>query len=209
LKDKTINNLVVKNGFDTAVLNQPVGDRMNWVKTQFLRSGSPVALGTVFVALMPTLESGSIGWLDQKINYLNKDFVSRIGIPPVEDGRSPYTSLELIDEAGSVLTFTSSSWGGRNCCTALIPQYRQMGLTMLPVIYLSSKPRINQYGTGTDPVFAVKDWAPRSRFAAILGPEEIETKAIAAPAPDMAAESKAQPTTKKKATDELNDEIPW
>jgi hypothetical protein len=158
---------------------------------------------------MPTLQTGSVEWGDGKIIYLNADHATRAGIPPVEAGRLPYTSVMLLDESGTVLTFSSSSWGGRNACEALIPQYRMQGQTMLPVVSLGSRPRNNAYGT-IDPQFVVKDWTPRSKFSEILRPEEIEPKALAAPDSSGAKSETVKPKKKKKIlVNEMtfNDEI--
>lgn len=132
---------------------------------------------------MEAATAGSILWQDSRIADLQDDLVARAGIPDVLEGYDPYTSLLLVDESGVLLTFTSSSWGGRNALLALVPQYRMQGKEAFPIVKLSSKPRNNSYGT-IEPVFLVTSWAPRSKFANILGPEMIDAPAPSLPAPE-------------------------
>ena len=189
------------NGFDTADAGRPVGDLLKWNKTQYLRAGHPVPMGDIFVVLLPTMQVGSVSWVDGQIDYLAAGFVEEAGIPPVEEGRSPYTSVMLLDDSNTILTFCSSSWGGRNACKALIPQFRLQKQTMFPVVALGSQPRNNQYGT-IDPLFVVKDWMPREQFVAILGPGIIE-------APKIAALPPAEPPVRRPAAEIIDDDLPF
>lgn len=88
---------------------------------------------------------------------------------------SPYTQFQCIgdsgDYVGQLMTFSSSSWGGRNAFHALIRPYIQ-NRRDFPICTLGSKPKKNDVNGIIDPVFAIVGWAPRSDFAAMLPPDD-------------------------------------
>ena len=128
---------------------------------------------------METALHGSVLWSNDRtiINRrLNRYAVAAPSKEPLENGRSPYTQFQCVGASGyyvgQLMTFSSSSWGGRLAFPPLIRAWLLRGRLEFPICTLGSKPRKNDVNGNIDPVFKVVGWAPRSDFAALLPPDD-------------------------------------
>jgi hypothetical protein len=178
-----------------------IGDHLKPKGSIWYRAGEVVRANVLFIVLMLTMRMGDVRWEDNRIVDLLADFVVKIGIPEnIRDGYSPYSSVLLLDENGLFCTFSSSSWGGRNALRELIGPYRLQNQRMFPEVALSTRIRNNQYST-IDPVFVVKGWEPRAKFAALIGDGGSYSPALLA-----RAEAEAQG---KSASEIIDDDFPF
>jgi hypothetical protein len=178
-----------------------IGDHIRPKGNTWYRAGEIVSANALFIVLMLTMRMGQVRWEDNRIVDLLADFVVKIGIPEdIRDGYNPYSSVLLLDEDGLFCTFSSSSWGGRNALRELIGPYRLTGQQMFPRATLGTRIRHNQYST-VDPVFVVKDWVPRAKFAALIGDGGSYSPALL---PQPRAEFDG-----KSSAEILGDEIPF
>jgi hypothetical protein len=152
--------------------------------------------------IMPLAVTGAVLWCDQKIVEKNTGrlcdgFVAPRQIPP---GWNPYVGLVCVradkEGRGQLLTFTSTSWGGKKALHTLIRPYMIRGGDFFPVISLGSHPRGDEYNT-QDPVFKIeeKGWTARSHFAELLG-EHVPQLEATPTGPRLAAPvTESAPTT--------------
>jgi hypothetical protein len=126
---KNMPNIVPKtDGYDLIKTDDIVGDHVKFVKHEFVRNGYRIDPDARYAMLMDSASTGSILWEDSKVADIQTKLVIEAGVSDtVLDGYSPHTSIMMVDEAGLLCTFTSSSWGGRNAYLALVPQYRMQG----------------------------------------------------------------------------------
>jgi hypothetical protein len=146
--------------------------------------------GVRICILMETALHGSVLWSNDRtiINRrLNRYAAVAPSREPLENGRSPYTQFQCVGASGNyvgqLMTFSSSSWGGRHAFQALIRPYLQRGKREFPICTVGSRPKKNDVNGNFDPVFTIVGWAPRDDFAAILPPDDEPPPSSARAAP--------------------------
>ena len=129
--------------------------------------------------LMETAQHGSVLWGNDRTiidRRLQRYAVAPPSREPPKGGWAPYTQFQCVGTngiyAGQLMTFSSSSWGGRHAFQALIRAYLQRGKREFPICTLGSRPKKNDVNGNFDPVFTIVGWAPRSDFEAILPPAD-------------------------------------
>jgi hypothetical protein len=160
--------------------------------------------GLKVCVLMPTAKRGAVLWgeertiSEQRVGRYEAGFVEQ----KITSPWSPYTSFLGVcadkDHRGQLITFTSSSWGGRSAFEKLIGPYVGRGKTHFPVCTLGSKPMAHDPNGNIDPVFSIADWAPRGGFEELLPPP---VNLLEAPHP---AE-----LPKPRTVDIIDDDIPF
>jgi hypothetical protein len=133
--------------------------------------------GVKICVVMPTALHGAVLWgedrtiIDRRLErYEDSAPCGR----QLAVGWSPYTQFLAVgaDERhrGQLLTFTSSSWGGRRAFHALLGPYVRKGKAEFPVCTLSTRPKRNDPNHNIDPVFSIVGWSARENFAELLPP---------------------------------------
>ena len=96
------------------------------------------------------------------------------------------------------MTFTSSSWGGRNAFQKLVNPYRLKQRRQFPICELATKERDDE-NRNIDPSFRIIGWSDCGNFADLLPPPAEEHKAL-----------EHKPPVKQQSTAELiDDSIPF
>jgi hypothetical protein len=124
--------------------------------------------------IITSATTGQILWrngivVERDIGRLEDGFA-----PPgqIRDGWNPYTSFQVVsadsDSFGQLMTYTSSSWGGRRALQNLVSMYRLKGRRQFPICTLETKVRKNDKNGNIDPVFKVIGWSDRGNFGELL-----------------------------------------
>ena len=129
--------------------------------------------------LMDTAAHAEVKWNNDRtktLRRLNRYAVVAPSRELLELGWLPYTIFQCSGASGNyieqLMTFTSSSWGGRLAFQALIRPWLQRGRLEFPICTLGSKPKKNDVNCNIDPVFKNVGWAPRSDFTPMLPPDD-------------------------------------
>ena len=136
--------------------------------------GEP-ADGLTICVLVPTARHGQRQFRDGVgVKYRSMQLYINKAPPDerLEFGWDPFTQFQAIaqDEghAEQVLTFTSTSWGGRNALEDLSGAYLSKGERQFPICALGLRPKKNDPNGNIDPVFRVVGWKAASDFADML-----------------------------------------
>lgn len=138
-----------------------------------------VAVQAVSAAFL--MEEAAHGWLqfddDQKL--IDKGIKRFIDVAPdkgrMDPARKPNTScLCVIEGTGALATYTGSSWSSRRAFIdqLLKPFQRAKKLGIVPIASLGFRPGQKDEHGNYVPCFTITGWAPRSKFASILGEGE-------------------------------------
>lgn len=156
-----------------------IGADLRCAKGAWTLSDEPIETGDgglKICMLAPTARHGERQWRDGVGNKYRDVQLYTVDTPSDERldlGWDPFTQFQAIarDEghAGLLLTFTSTSWGGRNAVESLVCDYVGNGRRKFPVVTLGSRPKKNDDGKGNfDPVFSIGDWVVASDFTDTL-----------------------------------------
>ncbi len=158
-----------------------LGDQGNGISGEHLKCAKGVWLlndesidndGLKIVVIMDTAAIGQVLWLDKKIAERETGLVAEGFVAPRElkDGWNPYVSFQCVRvDDGGLLTFTSSSWGGRYAFQSLVNPYRLRRRAFFPICTLGTKERRDE-NRNIDPVFKIVGWGPRDGFPDLLAP---------------------------------------
>jgi hypothetical protein len=177
--------------------------------------------GASIVIVMETAVHGSVRWEDRMIveRRIERYADTPPSDEPLDAAWSPYTAVQCIgndtDHIGRLMTFTSSSWGGRRAFSALLGPYLRKGRREFPICTLGTRPKKNDPNGNIDPLFTIVGWVPRSDFADMLPPStspplllDAAKPALEPPkAPSEPTPSKAKP--KARGGKVIDDEIPF
>jgi hypothetical protein len=185
--------------------------------------------GVQICIVMESALHGQVRWEDRKI--VEREVERYEDAAPstelLDDDWSPYTQVQCVGvdaaHVGRLMTFTSSSWGGRRAFSALLGPYVRKGRREFPICTLGTRPKKNDPNGNIDPTFAVVGWAPRADFAEMLPAPTVTLeapKAAAALSPpktiddliataDPLKPSKAKPKARASKPGEIDDDIPW
>jgi hypothetical protein len=90
---------------------------------------------------------------------------------PIPEGWSPLTQVVGVgvdpDTSGTVMTFRSSSWGGRQAFHTLIAGFARLRERQYPIVYLDVSNKKRSGHDVQDPCFRVIAWKPREEFLAV------------------------------------------
>jgi hypothetical protein len=160
--------------------------------------------GLRICVIMPSAVTGQVLWQDRKIAERDIGRIHDGYAPPREIrlGWNPYTSFLCVraDEKalGELLTFTSSSWGGRNAFQKLVNPYRLKQRRQFPICELATRERGDE-NRNVDPLFKIVGWSDCGNFADLLPPPDKEPQAI-----------EFRPAVEQQRTAELiDDDIPF
>lgn len=134
--------------------------------------------GLGLYVLMDTAIHGTVKWSNERITERRTQSYLRVAptSEPLELGWSPYTSVQCIGANGEyveqLVTFSSTTWGGRNAFHGLVRLWVRKGQREFPICTLGSKPKKNDPNGNVDPTFMIVGWALRSDFAAFLPPDD-------------------------------------
>jgi len=183
---------------------RPVGFWLQSPKGRWTVDGVTADPELHVAVLVPTWEDGEICFGDDhKVVDQCKHLVDTHGLfGKPQPGYNKATSVTVLDSAGRIGTFTGTSWAAHWAVMGLLGPYQLQQGRAFPVCALKAKERGDQYGN-IDGVFDIVDWAPRSKFDAILGPAPESKPAITAP------ESKPEPAVKRSSSEIIGDEIPF
>jgi hypothetical protein len=126
--------------------------------------------------IMESATVGEVRWHDRRIVDRNVGRIADGHTPPqhITEGWNPYTSFLAVraDEShrGELVTFTSSSWGGRYAFQRLVNPFRLKERQQFPICALAAKARGDANGN-IDPVFRIVGWSNRGNFQDLLAPE--------------------------------------
>jgi hypothetical protein len=127
-------NITTKNGFDTIPPNRPVGLWYQCAKGHWTCDGRDIDPETQLAVLLDSWQDGEILWRDQKIAGHKIQSVAEKGLfDALTPGFNRYTAVMLMDQAGRLGTFTSSSWGGHYAVLNLVPQFQLQGRRAFPI----------------------------------------------------------------------------
>jgi hypothetical protein len=199
--------------------NGILGAHLKCAKGRWLLDDKDAANAQICV-IMESASTGQVLWQDGKI--VDRD-IGRIedGFAPprqLHNGWNPYTSFQAVradEEAiGELVTFTSSSWGGRNAFQRLVNPYRLKQRRQFPICQLGTKERGDE-NRNIDPVFKIIGWSDRSNFGELLAPPDNSDRGGGAQA---AIENRAAKTsaatielqaTKPRTAELIGDDIPF
>jgi hypothetical protein len=182
------------------------GSHLKCAKGRWLLDDAEIETGENGFKLCLILDTtivGEILWQDQKIVEREIGRIADGFIPPkrVQPGWSPYVAFQGVraddEHLGELVTFTSSSWGGRYAFQSLVNPFRLKQRMQFPIAILGTKERGDANGN-IDPVFKIVGWSNRENFQELL-PPPVEAQAAIAFAP----------AAKKAAAEIVNDEIPF
>ena len=94
---------------------------------------------------MDTATVGQVLWLDRKIEEHDVGRISDGFVPPrsITEGWNPYVAFQAVraDDGylGELVTFTSSSWGGRYAFQSLVNPYRLKQRRQFPICVLGTR----------------------------------------------------------------------
>jgi hypothetical protein len=186
--------------------NGILGEHLKCAKGKWLLNDTEVEVGEGGAKICVIMDSSVVGevlWSDGKIADRRVGRIADGFVPPrnVEDGWNPYIAFQAVraddEHLGELVTFTSSSWGGRFAFQNLVNPYRLKQRKQFPLCVLETKPRHDVNGN-IDPVFKIVAWSDRENFLELL-PPPVERPAAIGFSPKPAA----------LATTALNDEIPF
>jgi hypothetical protein len=181
------------------------GAHLKYAKGKWLLDDEPIESGDdglKICIIMPTATVGEVLWQDQKIVGRNVGRISDGFVPPrnVAEGWNPYVAFTAVradgDHLGELVTFTSSSWGGRFAFQSLVNPFRLKQRIQFPVCILGTKERGDSNGN-IDPVFKIVGWSGLENFQELLPPPVEHHAAI-----DFQ-------TARKSAAAIIGDEIPF
>jgi hypothetical protein len=155
--------------------------------------------------IMESATVGEVRWHDRRIVDRNVGRISDGFVLPkqITEGWNPYVAFQAVradeENLGALVTFTSSSWGGRFAFQGLVNPYRLKQRRQFPICKLGTKERGDD-NRNIDPVFKIIGWSDKNNFQELLAPE-IE----ALPAPEAIAFA-PKPVALAEV---LDDEIPF
>jgi hypothetical protein len=165
-------------------------------------------------ALMDTAMHGAVKWSNDRTiteRRLERYATVAPSRESLEVGWAPYTQFQCVGASGSydrqLMTFSSSSWGGRYAFHALIRPWLLRGRLEFPVCALGSKPKKKDPNGIVDPLFKIVGWAPRSDFAEMLPPDGESPPTSAATA--VGHEARIARATPGNAIEPIDDDIPF
>jgi hypothetical protein len=151
------------------------GELLQCRKGEWSADDKPVKVGRDgirIVLLMDTTVVGEVSFDDngnkvgERVGRIEDGFVPPEKLSP---GFDPSTMIVGVgysaDARGRMLTFRSSSWGGRHALTALANTYLRFNEHMFPVVYLETTKTTRGGNVVIDPLFVVDRWLPRRDFA--------------------------------------------
>jgi hypothetical protein len=148
---------------------------------------------------------GEVLWEDKKITARNTGRIADGFVAPdrITTGWSPYTSFLAVraDEGhlGKLLTYTSTSWGGRNATQRLANPYRLKQRLQFPIVSLTTRER-GDANSNIDPAFKIVNWSSRENFPELAPPTAPQAAAIPfVPRTDV----------KPRIAEIINDDIPF
>jgi hypothetical protein len=178
-----------------ALASRASGALLECKKGEWTLEGAPVATGPnglKLVLLMDTTELGEIqfleggGVVDSRIGLVSEGFMPAETIP---EGWNPHTAVQAIgvddEHRGMMITYRSSSWGGRDALILVGKNYAAWGERFNPLVTLATVKKRRGGNNVVDPSFRVMDRVP-SGGAANGEPKAIE-------APKTAVEKAAEP----------------
>jgi hypothetical protein len=187
------------------------GAHLKCAKGTWLLDDERIEIGESGIKICVIMESATVGeilWRDHKIVDRNVGRIADGHTPPrqITEGWNPYVAFQAVraDEGhlGELVTFTSSSWGGRYAFQSLVNPFRLKGRQQFPICLLATKERGDANGN-IDPVFRIVGWSDRGNFQDLLAPEP--APAIAPPTAPVLL-----PTPKQPALAEIiKDDIPF
>jgi hypothetical protein len=155
--------------------NGIIGAHLKCAKGHWLLDDNEAEPGMKVCIIMPTVMAGEVLWQDHKIVERNIGRIEDDFMPPrqITEGWSPYTSFQAVraddGNLGELVTFTSSSWGGKFAFQKLANPYRLKQRRQFPICLLETKERGDINGN-IDPVFRIVGWSDRANFAELLPP---------------------------------------
>src|ERR1700732_3558096 len=109
------------------------GQHLKCAKGRWLLDDEEIETGDAglrFCVIMDTATVGEIKWHEKKIVERNIGRISDGFVPPrsITEGWNPYVAFQAVradgDHLGQLVTYTSSSWGGRYAFQSLVNPFR-------------------------------------------------------------------------------------
>jgi hypothetical protein len=163
--------------------------------------------GLKICVIMDTATVGQVLWQDHKIVERDVGRISDGFVPPrqISAGWNPYVAFQAVradaGHLGELVTFTSSSWGGRYAFQSLVNPYRLKERRQFPICVLGTKERGDE-NRNIDPVFKIVSWSDRGNFQELLPPP-------VAPTAEAIAYSPPATPAKPNLAEVINDDIPF
>ncbi len=127
--------------------------------------------GVRIVLLMTSAEVGEVRFDDdgnkvgERVGRIEDGFIPDKQLEP---DWSPSTKIVAVglspDVRGQVMTFRSSSWGGRFAFNTLIGTYCRFRQQQFPAVYLDTTKKTRNGNVVIDPLFIPDSWLPRESF---------------------------------------------
>jgi hypothetical protein len=197
--------------------NGILGQHLKCAKGKWLLDDVGIETGDGGMKICVVMDSAVVGqvlWQDQKIVERNVGRIADGFVPPrsVMDGWNPYVAFQAVradeNHRGDLITFTSSSWGGRFVFQNLVNPFRLKQRLQFPICSLGTKERGDANGN-IDPVFKLVGWSARGNFQELLPPSAVEAPALEYsydPANDIPPARDSEPASLAEV---LNDDIPF
>jgi hypothetical protein len=158
-----------------------IGQHLKCAKGKWLLDGASPSDNLKICVLMDTAKIGKVQWNDGKIAERNigpasDRFYAKMQITEDEalSKWNPYIAFQAVYDDGenphAVLTFTSSSWGGRKAFQNLVDQFVARKRGHYPICVLRAREKKNDPNHNIEPVFGIIGWSPRDNFQDLFGP---------------------------------------
>jgi hypothetical protein len=160
------------------------GQHLKCAKGRWLLDDNEIVTGEAGIKIGIVMESAIVGevlWQERKIADRHVGLIAHGHVPlrQISEGWNPYVAFQAVraDEGhiGELVTFTSSSWGGRFAFQAIVNPYRLKQRRQFPICLLMTKERGDANGN-VDPVFKIVGWSDCQNFQELL-PAPIEPQA--------------------------------
>jgi hypothetical protein len=154
------------------------GQHLKCAKGRWLLDDEEIETGNSGIKICVIMEStvvGQILWQDKKIIERDTGKISDGFVQPrqIMEGWNPYVAFQAVraDEGniGELVTFTSSSWGGRHAFQSLVNPYRLKQRRQFPIVILGTEERGDK-NDNVDPTFKIVGWSDRGNFGELLAP---------------------------------------
>jgi len=154
------------------------------------------------VALLPSATIGEVKFergqkTDERTGRVEDGFVPAERLDRDWAPSTAFLTVGVDDNnRGQMMTFRSTSWGGRFAFNGLATMYWRLGQHAFPIVYLDVTKKWRNDQEVFDPVFRVIGWRPREDFAelgfgaappALEGPSAAPLEAKPAADPEPAA----------------------
>jgi hypothetical protein len=163
--------------------NGIIGQHLKCAKGKWLLDDAPVNDSVKIVVIMDSATLGEVLWAGGQIAERHTGRIADGFVPPrqLTDGFNPHVGFQAVrsdeENLGALVTFTSSSWGGRSAFLNLADQFRLRQRRFFPICTLSTKAKGDINGN-VDPVFKIVGWSPRENFQELLAPPAEKPDAV-------------------------------